>query len=59
ALPIYRKLVYFALNRIAKANLSQLLYVTHYQEDALEAVQNFMDFVPDEEGHRVVITHSA
>ncbi|OEE33162.1 ABC transporter [Vibrio genomosp. F10 str. ZF-129] len=56
---INRKLVYFALNRIAKANLSQLLYVTHYQEDALEAVQNFMDFVPDEEGHRVVITHSA
>ncbi|MEZ8825256.1 ATP-binding cassette domain-containing protein [Vibrio amylolyticus] len=54
---INRKLVYFALNRIAQANLSQLLYVTHYQEDSLEAITHFVDFVPDDEGHRVVITH--
>ncbi|MGF1721691.1 ATP-binding cassette domain-containing protein [Vibrio kyushuensis] len=55
---INRKLVYFALERIAKANLSQLLYVTHYQEDALDAITHFVDFVPDTEGHKVVVTHS-
>ncbi|MGF1697538.1 ATP-binding cassette domain-containing protein [Vibrio lamellibrachiae] len=55
---INRKLVYFALERIAKANLSQLLYVTHYQEDALEAITHFVDFVPDTEGHKAVVTHS-
>ncbi|MCK6263226.1 ATP-binding cassette domain-containing protein [Vibrio sp. ZSDE26] len=54
---INRKLVYFALNRIAKANLSQLLYVTHYEEDALDAITHFVDFVPDREGHKAVTTH--
>ncbi|USD41300.1 ATP-binding cassette domain-containing protein [Vibrio sp. SCSIO 43135] len=53
---INRKLVHCALNRIAQANLSQLLYVTHYQEDALGAIDNFIDFVPDSEGHRIEIT---
>lgn len=50
-----RKLVLFALNRIASANLTQLLYVTHHQEDALDAIDNFVDFEPAEQGHRVVI----
>ncbi len=51
-----RKLVFKALNRIASANISQLLYVTHHEEDALDAIHHFVDFVPDEgEGYRVNI----
>ena len=53
---INRKLVLFVLNRIAKTNLSQLLYVTHYAEDALEAIEHFIDFEPQAEGHRLVIS---
>ncbi|NAW64342.1 ATP-binding cassette domain-containing protein [Photobacterium halotolerans] len=45
-----RKLVYQALNRIASAKISQLLYVTHHEEDALEAIEHFVDFVADPEG---------
>lgn len=54
-----RKLVFFALNRIASADLSQLLYVTHHEDDALEAIHHFVDFVPAEAGHKVQIHHSA
>ncbi len=50
-----RKLMFFALSRIASANLTQLLYVTHHQDDALDAVTNFVDFEPAEQGHRVII----
>ncbi|MPW37685.1 ATP-binding cassette domain-containing protein [Vibrio sp. B1Z05] len=53
---INRKLVFFVLNRIAKTNMSQLLYVTHYAEDALEAIDHFIDFEPVAEGHQLVIS---
>lgn len=43
---ISRKLVHAALEKIASANLSSLLYVTHYQEDELQAIRNFIDFEP-------------
>ncbi len=50
-----RKLMFFALNRIAAAHLTQLLYVTHHHDDALDAVTNFVDFEPADVGHNVVI----
>ncbi|MCG3736494.1 ATP-binding cassette domain-containing protein [Vibrio cincinnatiensis] len=51
-----RKLIFHALNRIASNQLSQLLYVTHYDEDSLEAIHHFVDFVgPDERGYQVQI----
>lgn len=55
-----RKLVFKALNRIASANISQLLYVTHHEEDALDAIHHFVDFVAEEqgEGYRVNIYSS-
>ena len=46
---INRKLVYHALNRIASTHLTQLLYVTHYEEDALEAIDHFVDFVAQDD----------
>ncbi|MDB1123007.1 ATP-binding cassette domain-containing protein [Vibrio algarum] len=55
-----RRLVMNTLEMIAKENLSQLLYVTHYQQDALDNIHNFVDFVPDEldGGYKVVITQN-
>ncbi|WP_261834186.1 ATP-binding cassette domain-containing protein [Vibrio ishigakensis] len=54
---ISRKLVHAALEKISSANLSSLLYVTHYQEDELQAIRNFIDFEPLEEGHKLVTSH--
>jgi molybdate transport system ATP-binding protein len=53
-----RRLVMNALDMIAKENLSQLLYVSHYQADKLENIHNFIDFVADEDtnGYKVIIT---
>ncbi len=45
-----RKLVYHTLERIAELNLSQLLYVTHHEEDSLPAINHYVDFYPLEEG---------
>jgi molybdate transport system ATP-binding protein len=45
-----RRLVKNTLELIAKENLSQLLYVSHYQEDNLESIQNYVNFIPDKEG---------
>lgn len=42
-----RRLVMNTLEMIARENLSQLLYVSHYQEDSLDSIQNFVDFIPD------------
>lgn len=53
-----RKLVFHALNRIASAGISQLLYVTHHEEDALEAIHHFVDFVAQEAGGYGVKIHS-
>jgi molybdate transport system ATP-binding protein len=54
-----RKLVYNMLERIAELNVSQLLYVTHHQEDSLPAINNFVDFIPlDGGGYRAVASSS-
>ncbi len=44
-----RRLVKNTLELIARENLSQLLYVSHYQEDRLEAIKNDLEFVFDDE----------
>jgi len=53
-----RRLLMNTLEVIAKENLSQLLYVSHYQEDALKNIHNFVDFIPNAngEGYQVRIT---
>ncbi|PSW22026.1 molybdate ABC transporter ATP-binding protein ModF [Photobacterium sanctipauli] len=53
-----RKLVYNALEMVARENLSQLLYVSHHVEDALPSITNFVEFVPltDEEIDSVAYT---
>ncbi|MGX9418019.1 ATP-binding cassette domain-containing protein [Vibrio sp. RC27] len=54
-----RKLVFHTLERIAELNITQLLYVTHYQEDAIEAINNYVDFYPLEEGgFQAVASHN-
>ena len=50
---INRKLVMHTLDMLAQYNLCQLLYVTHYQEDALEHITHFVDF----SDQSVVISH--
>lgn len=54
-----RRLVMNTLEIIAKENLSQLLYVSHYQEDSLQGMTNYLDFVKHEESeeYRVEISH--
>ncbi|NLS14548.1 molybdate ABC transporter ATP-binding protein ModF [Vibrio sp. SM6] len=42
-----RQLVKNTLELIASENLSQLLYVSHYQEDGLDSVQNYLEFTFD------------
>lgn len=44
-----RRLVKNALELIARENLSQLLYVSHYQADSLKSIKNYLEFVFDEE----------
>jgi molybdate transport system ATP-binding protein len=44
-----RRLIKNALEFIARENLSQLLYVSHYQEDSLESIQNYLKFIPDDD----------
>jgi molybdate transport system ATP-binding protein len=43
-----RRLVKNTLELIAKENLSQLLYVSHYQNDKLESISNEVEFVFDQ-----------
>ncbi|ABU73354.1 molybdenum ABC transporter ATP-binding protein [Vibrio campbellii ATCC BAA-1116] len=43
-----RVLVKNTLELIAKENLSQLLYVSHYQEDGLDSIQNYLEFKFDQ-----------
>ncbi|MGF1734761.1 ATP-binding cassette domain-containing protein [Photobacterium satsumensis] len=53
-----RQLVKNALEMIAKNQLSQLLYVSHHPEDALESITNYVDFVGSAEaGYKTMITH--
>ena len=51
-----RRLVKNTLELIAKENLSQLLYVSHYQEDSLESIGNYLEFVKDLGGDGYKIT---
>ncbi|WP_084735716.1 molybdate ABC transporter ATP-binding protein ModF [Vibrio mytili] len=44
-----RRLVKNTLELIARENLSQLLYVSHYQEDRLESIKNELEFIFDEQ----------
>ncbi len=43
-----RVLVKNTLELIAKEHLSQLLYVSHYQEDGLDSIQNYLEFKFDQ-----------
>ena len=55
-----RRLMMNTLEIIAKENLSQLLYVSHYHEDSLPSITNYIDFVPNlnDDGYRIEITQS-
>ncbi|GLS90272.1 ABC transporter [Psychromonas marina] len=44
-----RRLVKNALELIARENLSQLLYVSHYQADSLKSIKNYLEFVFDDQ----------
>ncbi|RXJ71605.1 ABC transporter [Veronia nyctiphanis] len=52
-----RKLVANALQMIAEEHLSQLLFVSHHNEDKLSGINHFIDFEPTENAHRVIISH--
>ncbi|PJC85955.1 molybdate ABC transporter ATP-binding protein ModF [Vibrio sp. HA2012] len=53
-----RKLVMNTLELIAEENLCQLLYVSHYQDDALKSIKNYLDFIPskEHEGYQVIVS---
>jgi molybdate transport system ATP-binding protein len=53
-----RRLVKNTLELIARENLSQLLYVSHYQEDSLESICNYLEFIPDKKsgGYRTELS---
>jgi molybdate transport system ATP-binding protein len=55
-----RRLIKNALELIAKEHLSQLLYVSHYQEDSLDSIKHFIEFVVDEHqgGYRTEVTEA-
>jgi molybdate transport system ATP-binding protein len=50
-----RRLIKSTLELIAKENLSQLLYVSHYQTDKLKSIKNYLNFIPNNEssGYKV------
>ncbi len=56
-----RMLVKNTLELIAKENLSQLLYVSHYQEDDLGSIQNYLEFQFDQEAqcYKGIVNQSA
>lgn len=53
-----RRLIKNSLELIAKEHLSQLLYVSHYQQDSLASIEHYIEFVLDdtEQGYRAVIS---
>ena len=54
-----RQLVMMVLSRLAQTHTTQLLYVSHYEEDSLDEIQNFVDFIPHPEGgYQVQISHT-
>ncbi|ARD20580.1 ATP-binding cassette domain-containing protein [Shewanella japonica] len=52
------RLVKKTLELIAKENLSQLLFVSHYHEDSIDSIDHYLTFVAKEngEGYRAVIS---
>jgi molybdate transport system ATP-binding protein len=46
-----RRLIKNALELIARENLSQLLYVSHYQGDNLDSIRNTLTFIFDEQAN--------
>lgn len=55
-----RHLVMAALENIAQSHICQILYVTHYQDDSLSAIQHFIDFVEQPDGgYRLDIHHQS
>ncbi|MCP3128404.1 ATP-binding cassette domain-containing protein [Shewanella sp. KJ2020] len=54
---INRTLVMRALEMIAEHHLSQLLYVSHHREDALPAINNFVDFIKQDNGYSVEVSY--
>jgi len=46
-----RRLVKNSLELIARENLSQLLYVSHYHEDSLDSIHNYLTFVAASDGN--------
>ncbi len=54
-----RRLVKNTLELIASENLSQLLYVSHYQEERLDSIKNELEFVfdSDEQCYRAQTSH--
>ncbi|UJF23517.1 ATP-binding cassette domain-containing protein [Shewanella sp. OMA3-2] len=53
-----RRLIKNALELIAKEHLSQLLYVSHYQQDSLDSIEHYIEFVLDDaqQGYRAVVS---
>lgn len=54
---INRTLVMRALEMIAEHHLSQLLYVSHHRQDALPAINNFVDFIKQDDGYSVAVSY--
>ncbi|WP_285163652.1 ATP-binding cassette domain-containing protein [Shewanella goraebulensis] len=52
------RLVRNTLELIARENLSQLLYVSHYHQDSLASIKHYLEFVYDEdsEGYKACIS---
>ncbi|MCL1066184.1 ATP-binding cassette domain-containing protein [Shewanella olleyana] len=52
------RLVRNTLELIARENLSQLLYVSHYHEDRLASINNFLEFIYDEDtdGYKALLS---
>lgn len=55
-----RRLIKNALQLIARENLSQLLYVSHYQSDSLASIEHHLEFVfdPQSGGYKAQLSHS-
>lgn len=45
-----RKIVLQALSIIAKQGLSQIVYVSHHDDEVIDGIENFVDFIPAADG---------
>lgn len=53
-----RKLVLQALSLIAEAGLTQMVYVSHHDDEAISGIHNFIDFIPAEEGYQPEVSRA-